>query len=451
MPERRLTDEGPRHRERLKAEMSRIAAAVWKRANDEPSVTIISSPPGAGKTTTLIEICEHAIRARRRIGVACQTNAQTHDVCVRLVGKLGEGRVTRFIGSSASTDPPCKGCGVAAKADDIDDGPQVIVGTAAKWSLIESAPEVDLIIVDEAWQMALATFLPLLRFCDRFVLIGDPGQIPPVVAASTERWETSRNPPHRAAPDVLAERLELSPISLPATWRLPFDTAEVIRDFYDFAFESAALDGERILEFGPAGRSGSPAIDAALDRVARRSITRLVVPMPKAGGLVADDPEVAAAAAETVTRILKRTANVTALDGDTPRRPIGPADLGVAATHRVLVQAIASRLPADIRREVKVDTAERWQGLQRELMIVVHPLSSMVNPGEFDLETGRLCVMASRHRSGLVVVGRAHIGDTLESILPVASQPLGQPDAFARGLKRHRAFWRHLQSSDTEA
>jgi superfamily I DNA and/or RNA helicase len=115
------------------------------------------------------------------------------------------------------------------------------------------------------------------------------------------------------------------------------------------------------------------------------------------------------------------------------------------------VQAIATRLPARYRDQVKVDTAERWQGLQRELMVVVHPLSSMVNPGEFDLETGRLCVMASRHRSGLVVVGREHIGATLEGILPVASQPLGQPDAFARGLKRHRAFWHHLESSETTA
>jgi hypothetical protein len=59
--------------------------------------------------------------------------------------------------------------------------------------------------------------------------------------------------------------------------------------------------------------------------------------------------------------------------------------------------------------------------------------------------------MASRHRSGLVVVGREHIGDTLEGILPVASQPLGQPDAFARGLKRHRAFWHHLESSEATA
>jgi hypothetical protein len=113
-----------------------------------------------------------------------------------------------------------------------------------------------------------------------------------------------------------------------------------------------------------------------------------------------------------------------------------------------MVQAVLSKLPSDLRTHVKVDTAERWQGLERELMVVVHPLSSMENPGAFDLETGRLCVMASRHQAGLVVVGREHIGDTLAGILPVAAQPIGQPDAVARGLQRHRAFWAHLDESE---
>ena len=451
MPEAPKTRDGAAHRDRLRKQMARIAADVWKRASSERSVTVISSPPGAGKTSTLIEIVGLVLKARRRVGVACQTNAQAEDVCTRLVKVLGSGRVTRFISSTASPDPPCDGCLVASKADAIEDGPHVVVGTAAKWALIEKAPEVDLIIVDEAWQMALSTFLPLLRFCDRFVLIGDPGQIPPVVSAATERWETSRNPPHRAAPDVLIERLELKPISLPATWRLPFDTARLIRDFYEFDFESAALAGERTLEFKKV-RGEAGAADRALDRLARGSIARLVVPMPSAGGLVANDPDVAAAAAEVVGRALDRVATFTARDDENPApRRLEPTDIGIAATHRVLVQAIATRLPARYRDQVKVDTAERWQGLQRELMVVVHPLSSMVNPGEFDLETGRLCVMASRHRSGLVVVGREHIGATLEGILPVASQPLGQPDAFARGLKRHRAFWHHLESSEATA
>ena len=59
--------------------------------------------------------------------------------------------------------------------------------------------------------------------------------------------------------------------------------------------------------------------------------------------------------------------------------------------------------------EVSVDTPERWQGLECKVMVMVHPLSGVVRPSAFDLETGRLCVMASRHKAGLLVVTRDHL------------------------------------------
>lgn len=450
MPSRPVAADGAKHRERLKAQMTKIAADLWATARS-PSVTVVSSPPGAGKTRTLVAVCQHAIKARKRVGVACQTNAQADDVCRRLATEIDAARVCRYISSSGDETPPVAGCNVESAANNVPAGPMVVVGTTMKWALIDTAPDIDLILIDEAWQMALASFIPLLRFSDRFILIGDPGQIPPVVSAPTERWETSSNPPHRAAPEVLRERMQVTRVSLPATWRLPHDTADLIRDFYDFDFESAALEGERSLKFAAANGDAAAGVDRALDQLTRRSIARVLVPMPKAGGLAQADPDVAGVAAATVVRALERKATARAEGRDFMSKTLKPTDLGVAASHRTMVQAVLSKLPNELRTQVKVDTAERWQGLERELMVVVHPLSSMENPGEFDLETGRLCVMASRHQTGLVVVGRAHIGETLDGILPVASQPIGQPDAVARGLKRHRAFWKHLDESERDA
>lgn len=450
MTKRRTIVSGEMHRKRLGARMDQIARDLWLAVKKSRSVSIVSSPPGAGKTHTLVSICAHALKEGKRVGVACQTNAQADDVCRRLAPLVGAQHVCRYISSSGDVTPPVPGCHVEKSANDIPNGPLVVVGTTMKWALIESAPEVNLIIVDEAWQMALASFLPLLRFCDRFILIGDPGQIPPVVSAPTERWETSMNPPHRAAPDVLRSRMQTTEVTLPATWRLPSDTSTLIRDFYDFDFESAALEGERVLRFDLATPRIRSSIDIALDRLMLRSIARVVVPMPKSGGLAQADPEVAAAAAATVVRALERKAVVTAVDRGVRDKALSSTDIGVAASHRVMVQAVIAHLPEKLRASVKVDTAERWQGLERELMVVVHPLSSMESPGEFDLETGRLCVMASRHQAGLVVVGREHIGRTLEGILPVAAQPLGQRDGVARGLQRHRAFWNHLDESERE-
>ena len=443
----KATTEGEKHRKRLAARMETIADELWATASRTRSVSIVSSPPGAGKTTTLLSICRHAMQARKRIGVACQTNAQADDVCRRLATVIRPDQVYRFVGSGSESPPPFDGCHVVNAAADIAGGPVVVVGTAMKWALIKSAPPIHLCLVDEAWQMAMATFVPLLRFCDRFILIGDPGQIPPVVSAPTQRWETSLNPPHHAAPEVLRTRMDVNAVSLPATWRLPNDTARLIRGFYDFDFESASLPGERKLQFTTGKSGGHRLIDAALDRLMDHSIARVQVPMPTVGGLAQSDPEVAMVVAETVKRALARDATATALDRRVTKK-LEPGDIGVAASHRVMVQAVLSSLPEKLRGAVKVDTAERWQGLERELMVVVHPLSSMENPGEFDLETGRLCVMASRHQSGLVVVGRDHIGRTLDGVLPSATQPLGRPDAVSRGLRQHREFWTYLEGGE---
>ena len=77
-------------------------------------------------------------------------------------------------------------------------------------------------------------------------------------------------------------------------------------------------------------------------------------------------------------------------------------------------------------------------------MIAVHPLSGVVRPSAFDLETGRLCVMASRHRSGLIVVSRDHVAETLDTHIPSAEQAVGRPDVSGRGHSQNLRFWMDL-------
>ena len=49
-------------------------------------------------------------------------------------------------------------------------------------------------------------FMLLGQVSDRFALIGDPGQIPPVITIPTARWETAPRPPHLPAPEIILER-----------------------------------------------------------------------------------------------------------------------------------------------------------------------------------------------------------------------------------------------------
>jgi hypothetical protein len=101
--------------------------------------------------------------------------------------------------------------------------------------------------------------------------------------------------------------------------------------------------------------------------------------------------------------------------------------------------------PGGCARPSMVDTPERWQGLERKVMVAVHPLSGVTSPSSFDLETGRLCVMISRHRSGLVLVSRDHVKQTLETRIPLAEQALGRPDVTGRGHSANLAFWESVE------
>lgn len=102
--------------------------------------------------------------------------------------------------------------------------------------------------------MTWSDFLFCGQVAGRFVLIGDPGQIPPVVPIPVERWETSPRAPHQPAPELLLEDPEVRPLGLeltvPACRRLPFDSVGLVRPFYSTTSGSRRRRGRRT--------SGSP-------------------------------------------------------------------------------------------------------------------------------------------------------------------------------------------------
>src|ERR1700730_9622283 len=69
--------------------------------------------------------------------------------------------------------------------------------------------------------------------------------------------------------------------------------------------------------------------------------------------------------------------------------------------------------------EARLDrlTANRLQGREFDVTIVLHPLSGRRDATAFHLEAGRLCVLASRHRHACIVVSRAGIADLLDAHL----------------------------------
>ncbi|MCU1495561.1 MAG: uncharacterized protein JWO62_3325 [Acidimicrobiaceae bacterium] len=53
-----------------------------------------------------------------------------------------------------------------------------------------------------------------------------------------------------------------------------------------------------------------------------------------------------------------------------------------------------------------VETANRWQGLERDVVVALHPLLGETAPEAFAMDAGRLCVMTPRHKVACALIGR---------------------------------------------
>jgi hypothetical protein len=427
-------------RRRQQAVEDQLRSAV----DNNTRLAVVKAPPGSGKTHTLLKTASHALKRRRRVAIGTQTGGQADDICRRIARDYTDISATRFVASDARPEPLGSNIGFARSTDELPNRQCIVVATVAKWGLVELHHPFDILLVDEAWQMKWADFMLCDQVAGRFVLIGDPGQIPPVVPVDSSRWETSARPPHFPTPEVILGDDELRAtalaLELPASRRLPFDSVDLVCGFYDFSFDAWAGPGERAVLCAPATKRG---IDKALDLLISGSAVGVTIPTPDSGPPTEKDDELARVAADLVTRLLRRRARIRDDDGE---RDISPRRIGLVATHRTMNTALDLALPTTLRGQVLVDTPERWQGLELDVLIAVHPLSGVTRPSEFDLETGRLCVMASRHRGGLIVLSRDHIGETLRSLIPSASQPVGRPDVAGRGHKIHLEFWNRLES-----
>lgn len=425
---------------------TRVAAIereVGEHVADRGRLAVIQAPPGSGKTWLLLKTAAATFALGRRVAIATQTNAQANDICQRFARDYSKLRVIRFASAQNAQVELGNSIEWETETKELPITKCIVVATSAKWSLVNMHDPFDVVFVEEAWQMGWADFMLLGQVAERFVLIGDPGQISPVVSVDVSRWETSPRPPHIAAPRVILDDPRQRPErwQLPATRRLPHDTAGLVRRFYDFDFGATAQQGERAIL---AASGGKGATDRVIDALAHHSVAALTIPTPDEGPPMHHDAELAKHAAALVKSLLNRNARVRS---GSKTLELKPEHIGMCATHRVMNSELALALPRSLQAKVVVDTPERWQGLERPVMILVHPLSGVLRPSTFDLETGRLCVMASRHTAGAVILTRDHLTETLANCIPSATQPVGRPDVSGRGLFDNLSFWSSVRES----
>ncbi len=363
---------------------SRSDAVTRAVLGSDESYVAVQGPPGTGKTTLGATVIARLVNEHGwRVGVVAQSHAVVENMLTQVIAAGVDPQRVAKRGRPAGSDRAWRSLdGTAVTAFLSEEGGRILGGTAWDFSNpARVAPgSLDLLVVDEAGQFALATTVAVSVSARRLLLIGDPQRLPQVsqgrhdqpVDRSALGWLTG-------AGDVLPPELGYV---LDETWRLhPALCAAVSELSYAGTLRSAASAAGRALD----------GIDPGVH----------VVQVPHRGNVV-DSPEEAAEVLAQVERLLGRDWT----DGEITR-PLGPADVIVVAAYNAQVQRIRRDLDRAGLAQVRVGTVDRFQGQEAAVVIVSLAASTAADAARglgFLLSRNRINVAISRGMWAAIIV-----------------------------------------------
>jgi hypothetical protein len=408
-----------------------------------PSLVLVKSVAGGGKSTLLVEASRRSVTdLHERVAVAANTDHQSFLLTRRLIAagvpsilfvkedKAVPGNVT---GTPTTTLHVCRS---EAELRDLLDSadartavnlPDVfaIVANTAKWRSVPGIdgpnrpamrPVAPLLLLDECYQTHDEMAQRMMSIGERWVAVGDSGQIDPPTPADTSEWEHRPDGPHRPFPEAQIARTDpgspgLVILELPYTRRNPEDSLPFIQPFYDQPVRSLVPTGSRRLVVDPPSSAFLP-IDSVIDAMATgQSICAAVLPPHATGGQT--DEGLARAIASLAHRLLDRRARAL-VDPSVGFTELRERDIMVIATHHDQIAQLAPLLPSD----VQLGTADALQGEDAPVVLAWHPLSGAAEPDSFHCDAGRTCVMITRHTVACAMFMRHGIGEMLDDQQP---------------------------------
>ncbi|MGM0555664.1 MAG: PLuB system helicase-like protein [Myxococcota bacterium] len=402
------------------AQTDAVRAAV-----DNEGFALVQGPPGTGKTTVIAYAVRELLARGERVLVSAFTNTAVDNLVVALLdvgiddvlraGTMRKSpelaRELEALGYTPhaffSDDLAERTASIDALADQVLSR-RVVASTThgcASSSLIDflqgdadSERPFDTVIVDEAAQITEPMTLAAATLAERVVLVGDHRQLPPIVS-------------HEAARSVFLERNDRLPESLRDAGVAGLDRSlferladrlpcvmleEQYRMHHDLmAMPSRAFYGEKLRASDSVGArqplehsgSGPDVLAEALDP--SRPLVFVDVP---------SQTTTRANAAEA-TAVVRAAASL--LDGSEH-----PPSIGVISPYRAQVQLIRHGLAdelGDAAASIDVDTVERFQGGERDVILV--SLVKTDHAGDFLADARRLNVTLTRARSKMILFG----------------------------------------------
>ncbi len=394
MPSRAVLDLLARRRPRLVSgnplpvEGSTLEKVVAALVGMTDSYVAIQGPPGAGKTFTGSRVIKELVEKHHwRIGVVAQSHAAVENMLASIVKA---GTAPDLVGKAGTKSSSPSWTLITNRKevrflDDHVDSGCVVGGTA--WTFANAAKiprdSLDLLVVDEAGQFALAPTISASVAAKRLLLLGDPQQLPQVsqgthaesVNESALGWLMDG---HHTIPGEFGYFLD-------KTYRMhPALCARVSTLSYDGRLTSADQASERDLN-GVA--PGLQVIE--LDHNGNRT----------------ESPE---EAAEVVTQVRRYLGLLwTNPDDTTTPRRLDVNDILVVAPYNAQVACIQAALDDANLQGVRVGTVDKFQGQEAPIAIVSMTASSHGDVPRgmgFLLNRNRINVAVSRAQWKAIVI-----------------------------------------------
>ena len=440
-----------------------FAPAAIRVAGGAFHVTVVAAPAGAGKTYFVGSFVQAALAANgsavRSVAVSTPTNSQAFDLVRSLAQRLPDGVQLGYLPARSVVSDPDPDKRVPqdlysiANVDVLDrstdaNSYSVIVGTIDK--LGDACARGDLetfrtLGLDEAYQADASKYYRVADLAPRHLLVGDPGQLDPwSTIGSADRWRGQPEDPLQTAVGVILRNhgTAVVPFRLPITRRLPSTAIPVAAAFYpEHRFDAWTVPGARRMRLLDTIGT-SRAIDGVLDSAAQRGWAHLQLP---GISTLPDDPDIVERLVDLTGRVLARGAEVSSESTEGRFERLRAARIAIGVSHTVQRDAVRDGLDAAGVGGVRVDTANRLQGLEFDLVLAWHPLAGLPSSDEWQLDPGRMCVLLSRHRHACIVVGRSDADMLLGTVPPPAETYLGTTlDPVTEGWFAHKAAIREL-------
>lgn len=352
----------------------------WVDDLDE-SFVAFQGPPGTGKTYSGSHVIHHLITSGKRVGVVAMSHPAidnlmmaTHEV-FEAAGDLDQLRALRWQSTTEGT--PLEFATYSQKKDDLSSGEfNLVGGTAWLFSRSEMRQHpVDVLIVDEAGQLALADAIASTNGARNMLLLGDPLQLSQVAKAEHPGDSGASVLQH-----VLGEHLTIPPsqgVFLAETWRMHPDVCRFIStQIYENRLTSNVSCVQQETEFG----TGLRWLEAHHTRRSTESLEEAELVAEQIVQLVG-------------TKWVNQKGETRILEG---------RDVMVVAPYNDQVRLLRARFQLSPElRGVQVGTVDKFQGREAPVVFFTMTTSSaedMPRGPEFLFSRNRLNVAVSRAR-----------------------------------------------------